>query len=595
MFHHFMFHLCMANRLRLPLLILAAAAVYLLGNGRVALWDRDEPRNAQAARQMYQTGDWVVPHFLDQIRTAKPVFTYWCQVGAMYVFGDTAFAARFPSVVAMTLTLIVLGIVLGRKVDRDRAFWTVFILATSAMVIGWNARASLTDSVLLLWIVIAQLCLFAILHGNSTWLVIIVMSIAIGLAALTKGPVVLGVMATTLIALATMNWKKLLHPKPARGFEFIPQSSGTGASPVRLNSDERHERGARATNAAVDIVLKCLVAIVIVAAIVGPWVYLVEHRAPGFIFTTASHDVVKRIFEPLEQHKGPPGYYLIALWGIYFPWSLLLPLTFVIAWRHRDDPVVRFCLAATIGPWLMVELVQTKLPHYLLPAFPPLAFLTADAIVRCLRGEHGDLASVGTRIGAGIWAIIVAALSFTPWLALRSFPDLPRAPMIALTFCGLAYASVVLIAFVRNRLRCGLLAMGIGMLVTIAVTFGIYLPSADFFRLSVNIADVLRRNGGDAVGSPVPGSVMMISYKEPTLAFYQGGTIREQPKNDYLLLHPASEWPRFLVIRDDVWTRMPAAIKDQLDILGQCRGWDYVDRGRIATVTIVRKKPTTSP
>src|SRR6185437_2899631 len=222
--HHFMFHLRMLQRWRLPVLILAAAAVYILGNARVPLWDRDEPRNAQAARQMYQSGDWVVPRFLDQIRTAKPVFTYWCQVCAMFIFGDNAFAARFPSAVAMTLTLIVLGVVLSRTVDRERAFWTVFILATSAMVIAWNARASLTDAVLLLWIVIAELCLFAILHDGGTWPVVIAMSIAIGLGGLTKGPVVLGVLGTTCLALGVFNWKKLWYRRPARGFEVISPS-----------------------------------------------------------------------------------------------------------------------------------------------------------------------------------------------------------------------------------------------------------------------------------------------------------------------------------------------------------------------------------
>src|SRR5438093_5226103 len=115
-------------KLKLCGIILAAAAVYLIGNDRVALWDRDEPRNAQAARQMLQSGDWVVPRFLDKVRTAKPVFTYWMQAFAMNVLGENTFAARLPSAVAMTLALIVLAVVLSRFVDRERAFWTVLIL-----------------------------------------------------------------------------------------------------------------------------------------------------------------------------------------------------------------------------------------------------------------------------------------------------------------------------------------------------------------------------------------------------------------------------------------------------------------------------------
>ena len=85
--------------------ILAAAVVYLAGNGAVALWDRDEPRNAQASRQMLRSGDWVVPRLYDEPRTAKPPMVNWLQASAMALLGEGAFAARLPSAVAMVLTL----------------------------------------------------------------------------------------------------------------------------------------------------------------------------------------------------------------------------------------------------------------------------------------------------------------------------------------------------------------------------------------------------------------------------------------------------------------------------------------------------------
>ena len=90
-----------AIRIKISAIILGAACLYLLANGQVSLWDRDEPRYAQASRQMLQGGDWVVPRYLDSVRTAKPVFIYWCQSLSMKFMGDTAFAARIPSAVAM--------------------------------------------------------------------------------------------------------------------------------------------------------------------------------------------------------------------------------------------------------------------------------------------------------------------------------------------------------------------------------------------------------------------------------------------------------------------------------------------------------------
>src|SRR5262249_22467220 len=159
--------------------ILAAAALYLVGNGSVGLWDRDEPRYAQTSKQMLLSdpADWVVPRLLDTVRTAKPIFIYWCQAAAMHFLGPTPFAARLPSVIAMVLTLSVLGVVLGQAVGCNRALWTVFILSASALAIA-AAKMCITDSVLLLWITIAELCLYAIYRGRSSWTVVIFLWLA---------------------------------------------------------------------------------------------------------------------------------------------------------------------------------------------------------------------------------------------------------------------------------------------------------------------------------------------------------------------------------------------------------------------------------
>jgi 4-amino-4-deoxy-L-arabinose transferase-like glycosyltransferase len=198
----------LATPRNLVLIIVSAAAVYLIGNAGVSLWDRDEPRYAQTSRQMLRSGDWVVPRFLDKVRTAKPVFIYWCQAASMAVLGDQGnrgvFAARLPSVLAMTAVLIILAVVLWKNVGPDHTFWTVLILASSALVV-WSAKACTTDAVLLLGITVAQLCLYAIWRGRASWPVIIVLATAVSQAGLTKGPVVLGVMATTLVALGGLR------------------------------------------------------------------------------------------------------------------------------------------------------------------------------------------------------------------------------------------------------------------------------------------------------------------------------------------------------------------------------------------------------
>src|SRR3954470_18918833 len=83
------------------LVIGAAAILYFIGAQSVSLWDRDEAWYAQTSKQMVESGDWVVPRFLDSPRYAKPVFIYWCQAASMKLFGPSELAARLPSALAM--------------------------------------------------------------------------------------------------------------------------------------------------------------------------------------------------------------------------------------------------------------------------------------------------------------------------------------------------------------------------------------------------------------------------------------------------------------------------------------------------------------
>jgi len=426
-------------RWRLAGVIAVAAVVYLLGNGAVSLWDRDEPRNAQTSRQMLQSGDWVVPRFLGEVRTAKPIFIYWCQASAMAAFGDNAFAARFPSAVAMTLTLVLLATVLYRTVGPGQAFWTVFIFATSLMVI-LSAKMSLTDSVLLLWVTVGQLCMYGFYRGVRSWKVVLTFWVAVGLAGLTKGPVILGVAGAMTVALAIFDAAR-------EGWSF-----------------RRFVRAMAWWGNA-----RPLVGLVVVAAIVTPWLVLVEQRAPGFLGIIIGHDVVRRMTTGLENHKGPPGFYAGTLFLFYLPWVLFLPGAIYVAWKGRNAPGTRFALSMVLGPWVMFELVQTKLPHYLLPIYSSLAFLTADALRRCLRGEFGEYLRPRFVAATVLLCLFLVALGVGPWAVSQWFEPPPAATTAWLTGVAVLSAGVIFGLVLRRRLAMAAVAMGAGTMAIVAV------------------------------------------------------------------------------------------------------------------------------
>ena len=75
----------------------AAVVVFFTLLGRPYLWDEDEPKNAECAREMLEAGNWVVPQFNYALRTDKPILLYWLMLTSYHAFGVTEFAARFWS------------------------------------------------------------------------------------------------------------------------------------------------------------------------------------------------------------------------------------------------------------------------------------------------------------------------------------------------------------------------------------------------------------------------------------------------------------------------------------------------------------------
>ena len=568
----------MPGRLRLliALVTLAAAGVYLAGNGATSLWDRDEPRYAQCSRQMLQSGDWVVPRLYDEVRTAKPVFIYWCQAAAMKLLGDTAFAARLPSALAMPLTLAAFGAFVWRVAGPRRALWAVVVMATSAMVLI-SAKASLTDSVLLLWVTISQLCVYAMWRGRGTWGVVVLYAVTTGLAGLTKGPIVVGVQAMTVLGLFALGRTVSFRRAPASTDPPLLRPPGS-AEVLSYHRDAPRPGSALPWM----IATKTLVALVLIAAVVGPWLYLVQQREPDFLRTSISHDVVGRVRSGLEKHSGPPGYYLVTIWLFFLPWSLLLPLAAVAAWKNRRLPLVRFATAAALGPWLMLEVVSTKLPHYMLPTYPWLALLVADAVVRCLRGQYSDLNAGAFRVAVSATAVALVLGGLALPLVSRHFGD-PAGPALAVTAAGVVFAAALFVTVAMRRPGATLAALGAGTALLWIVGWTVFLPRAQFLRLSIRVADVLKREG--ATGA---GQVMMMDYKEPTLAFYQGGTIR--PSAAMALSNElVDRAPPWIVTTDAVWTAAPPDVRARLVEVARHKGVAYADEGRVVEVVVLRK------
>ena len=88
------------------LLLLAFSGLFFLPLGSHALWDSDEGRYAEIAREMaLPGGDWLTPHLNGIPHFQKPPLLYWCTAVSLKVFGAQPWAARLPVVFAALGTL----------------------------------------------------------------------------------------------------------------------------------------------------------------------------------------------------------------------------------------------------------------------------------------------------------------------------------------------------------------------------------------------------------------------------------------------------------------------------------------------------------
>jgi 4-amino-4-deoxy-L-arabinose transferase-like glycosyltransferase len=323
----------------------------------------------------------------------------------------------------------------------------------------------------------------------------------------------------------------------------------------------------------------------VVFVVVFPWLYLIQNRAPGFLTTSIGHDVIDRARSGHEGHSWPPGYYTLAAWGTYFPWSLLIPAAVANAWQRRREPLTRFALAAWIGPWVMFELVAGKLPHYVLPTYPAIAYLVADMLLRASRGAFADLKRRDFRIAVWIWAGIVSLIGLGAWAGLVVAGQFDVVQMIVAT--AIAAVAIVMglmtaIRFSAGRTFAAARVMGIGMIVLVAMAYSLYLPHYQPLRISAQLAKIMRDNGGYGAQG------YMIDYKEPSLAFHQGGGLREQSDDSYLNDAPQSDWPQWVVLTRRVWDATRDDVRGQWRVIGSVRGLAYNEGGKREVLVLRR-------
>ena len=528
------------------LLALLSLVLYLPGLAALPPTDRDESRFVQASRQMLESNDFLRIRFQDEPRNKKPAGIYWLQAASVDLLSTPASTAmwpyRLPSFLgALAAVLLTFGF--GQAwIGREAAFWGAALLAAS---LGLTVEAHLakTDAVLLATVVAAQGALGEIYrrsrNGEATGAALpLLFWIAQGVGLLIKGPV------TPLASLLA------------------------GGALAIADRDARWLRG-----------LRFLWGVPLTLLIAGPWLVAIMVATEGsFAGDSVGNDLLAKLIHGQESHGAPPGTYLAAALVTFWPGSIALAGVARLAWRERKGTAIRFLVAWIVPFWLLMEIIPTKLPHYVLPAYPALALLAGRALVDGAAATRRHWSDVVAWV---IWGLVALGLGGALLaLPMRLAGTVPAAGSVAVAI-ALVLAGATLLRCWRGKPRPWLGLAAAAAAAMWAAGFGLIVPGIDALWVSRSAATLV--NDQDRVLRPV----VVAGYAEPSLVFLLGTATKLTSVAEAALI--LSRLPETLVLvsnREDAAFR--AALQKEsisVDSLGDVSGLNY-SNGRAVTLTL---------
>ena len=526
------------------------AAVFLGSLYPPPLLDDADSTHAEAAREMYVSGDYVTLHVNGVRYLEKAPLPYWLVAASYHLFGLNEFATRLP----MALSVLLLGLlafVWSRSAfDERTGIYAALFVFTAAGVFLFT-RILIPD-VLLSALIAASLYFFltALEFRSQSWRWYAGYT-CMALGVLTKGLIALVFPggAAFLYLLLTGEWRRW------REFRMV---SGTVlflliAAPWHILAGLRNIGGQDGHGFF--------------------WFYFVNEHFLRFLGKRYPHD----------YNKLPWALY----WSLHlvwlFPWSLYLPAAFRTAIDVRKESRIDFRARTRLLCWIMAGLVlvffaiSTNQEYYTLPAYLSLLMLIAEGMARSeqvdcaggirkgwLRISSGAMVMIGLCAGVVLLGVLWKSrhLPFEPdigsvlakhdmdtdTLSLSHVLDLSYESFAALRLPAALAAITLLVAPVlsswlrvrrRHYAATWSLALGMGVfLVAAHIALGRFGPYLSSKGLAQKIA--AQEHAGDRVmiyGDQAFGSSLLFYLRRPielvegrTTSMWFGSTFPDAPK-----------------------------------------------------------------
>jgi 4-amino-4-deoxy-L-arabinose transferase-like glycosyltransferase len=411
-----------------------AAAIWLLiviltvgyGIGGYGLIEVDEGRNAEVAREIAATNNYVLPHLNGLPYLDKPVLFFAAVATAIEIFGVNEFAARLASLLLGLATAALTGWFAFRFWGRDAGVVAATATATAPLALGLS-RIVIMDTMLSFFVVLAMVCFFfAIENRRGTrseapifwpWYAwTLIAWVAIGFGVLTKGPVAF---AVPLLVAAPYAIRR------------------------RASLAVWHPLGP-----------------VVMFAVVLPWVWAVSREIPNYLHYVVVTETWARMTTDELQRTEPVWFFIPVLLVGTLPWSIVALSNFRsrrIPEKSAERGLHLYLLMWLVVPLIFFSLSRAKQEQYMLPLVPAVALLIASRWTGRPKG---------VRVAAFFWGLLGLSMLIVAALGIPGLDTERVATAVAVqtaTGFGIAALAGAVVAWIGASRRRQLAMIGLAM------------------------------------------------------------------------------------------------------------------------------------
>jgi 4-amino-4-deoxy-L-arabinose transferase-like glycosyltransferase len=460
------------------------AVLFFYRLGAFPFYIVDEARNAEAAREMLERSDLLVPTYNYELRTDKPPLHYWIFILGYKLLGVSELSSRIGSAIIGLAAVLLVYLFTVKVLNRKIALISASILPTS-LYSFLIFRMAVPDPYLVFF---STLALFSFYLGvlNNDYKYILVFYVSAGLSVLTKGPV--GFILPFGVAFAFVFFRGMLTPfhSDAKG---VPRLLFSSVKSLKVFLTFRH-----------------IIGFLIAGAIAIPWYVIVSIKTGG-AFTTGffwSHNI-KRFLTPTGGHEGPFFIIFIFILAGFFPWSFFIIQVLRSSYKEKTDPLVLFLLLWIATYLIFYSISATKLPHYLVPTYPALSILTAKYFLHDIPYKRVSAAFISI---FGLSAIITLSIlgnkyagELMPWVAFLGLPFL---------------IGGIFVLFLDKYIHQTIAASTVIFFLFLS---GWLMPAAKGYFIPKKIANIIEEQARKSGGEPV-NTVYSYRYYDPAFEFY---------------------------------------------------------------------------